>query len=102
MNDKVITLPNEEDIIARLTKVQDDELAQKLYKNIAQRAGEEKVAAGIIMIFTLGIYDVCQGYPPMIQGLLLRRIPQWVDALVDDKEVAEAAKAFYKEATSKS
>ncbi|MCQ3944717.1 MAG: hypothetical protein DPW11_02995 [bacterium] len=101
MNDKVITLPSADEMIARLMKVQDDELAQSLYRNVAQRAGEEKVAAGIIMMFSLGIYDVCQGYPPMMQNLLSYNIPAWVDALVDDKEVADAAKAFWKEATSK-
>lgn len=96
---KVIVLPDAEEIVKRLAKVYDDELAQRLYAKVAQRAGEEKVAEGVVMIFTLSIYDVCQGYPPMIQSLMFNFVPMWIDALLDDKEVAEAAKAFLKKTT---
>ena len=102
MNDKVIVLPNADEIIKRLNKVIDDELSNRLYKIIAKKAGEEKVAAGVVMMFTLGIYDACQGYPPMMQSLMFNFIPMWIDVLIDDKEVAEAAKAFHQEAVDAS
>lgn len=102
MNNKVIVLPKADEIIKRLNTVMDDELGNRLYKIIAERAGEEKVAAGVVMIFTLGIYDACQGYPPMMQGLMFNFVPMWIDVLIDDKEVAEAAKAFYQEAVNAS
>lgn len=102
MNDKVIVLPKADEIIKRLNTVMDDEFGNRLYKIIAERAGEEKVAAGVVMMFTLGIYDACQGYPPMMQGLMSRFIPRWIDVLIDDKEVAKAAKDFYQEAVDAS
>ena len=102
MNDKVIVLPNADEIIKRLNTVMNDEFGNRLYRIIAQKAGEEKVAAGVVMMFTLGIYDACQGYPPMMQGLMFNFIPMWIDVLIDDKEVAEAAKAFHQEAVEAS
>lgn len=97
MDKKVIVLPQAEEMIKRLTTVCDDDLAQRLYRNVAQRAGEEKVAGGVVMMFTLGIYDVCQGYPPFMQGLMHGFVPMWIDALIDDKDVANEAKAFHEE-----
>lgn len=101
MNDKVITLPaSPEEIIQRLRKVQNDDLANALYKRIAKKAGQELVADGVVNMFALNIHTTVteDGYQPFFINLMLGFIPAWIDALIDDKEVAEEAKRTYQEA----
>lgn len=95
---KKIVLPSAEEIVRRLVAVYDDEMTRRLYYKVAQRAGEEKVAEGVVRLFTLSIYEVCQGCPQMTRTLMFNFAPKWIDALVDDKEVAKAAKAFLEKA----
>lgn len=98
--DKVVTLPGAQEIIERLKKVSDDPyMAEKFYPMIAEEARRELVAQGIVMMLTLKIYDfVASGYPEVMANLLHMYVPRYIDALVDDKEVAEAAKRFHQEA----
>jgi len=100
MSDKVITLPDAKEIMNRLTKAYDDAyMAERFYPLIAQEAGHELVAKGIVMMLTLKIHDfVASGYPPVMTGILHMYVPQFIDALVDDKDVAEESKRFHKEA----
>lgn len=74
----------------------------KLYTEIAENAGRELSPSGIVMMFALAAYDFGQEYPPPTGAIVQRFIPRWIDALVDDKEVAEAAKEFLKKAEDKS
>lgn len=100
MSDKIITLPNAQEIVSRLTKAYDDAyMAERFYPLIAQEAGRELVAEGVVMMLALKIHDfVASGYPPVMTGILHMYVPQFIDALVDDKDVAETAKTFHKEA----
>lgn len=95
----VIVLPDAEEIIRRLKKVNDDAYTAKtFYPLIAQAAGHELIAEGVVNMLTFKIYDyVSAGYPPMMESLLHAWVPLYIDALVDNKEVAEAAKRFHQE-----
>ena len=101
MPDKVVTLPKAGEIIDRLKTVDDDAyMAEKFYTMVANEAGRELVAQGVVLMFTLKIHDfVASGdYPPVIGTLLHLNVARYIDALVDDKEVAEEAKRFHQEA----
>ena len=97
----VVTLPNSEETMSRLAKVEmgaNDYMAERFYPLIAQAAGRELVAQGVVMMLTLKIHDfVSSGYPPVMSGILHMYIPQLIDALVDDKDVAKEAKRFHQE-----
>jgi len=100
MTDKFITLPGSEEILRRLKTVSDDDvLIRSFFPLIAKEAGHELVAEGIPMMFALKIYEFINGggYPSFLGGLLHLSVPNYIDALVDDKEIAEAAKSFYQE-----
>lgn len=100
--DKVVTLPSAEEIMSRLSKVEmgaNDYMAERFYPLIAHEAGRELVAQGVVMMLTLKIHDfMSSGYPPVMTGILHMYVPQLIDALVDDKDVAEEAKRFHQEA----
>lgn len=98
--DQVITLPDAEEIVARLKKAYNDSyMAERFYPLIAQEAGRELVAQGVVLMLSLKIHDfVASGYPPVMTGILHMYVPQFIDALVDDKDVAEEAKRFHQEA----
>ena len=102
MTDKVFTLPDVQEIMKRLQSLDmgaNEYMAERFYPLIAQEAGRELVAQGIVMMLTLKIYDfTASGYPPVMSNILHMYVPQFIDALVDDKEVAEEAKRFHQEA----
>ena len=79
-------------------------MEEKFYPLIAQEAGRELVAEGIVMMLTLKIYDFMKkgGYPAIVENILHMYIPQIIDALIEDKEVAEKAKSFHQEAVDNS
>lgn len=96
-----VTLPKDPQEIVQRLKTRNDEntLVEKLYPIIANSAGRELVAPGIVIMFMLAIHDFMQnGYPPVIERVLILNIPSWIDALIDDKEVAETAKQWLNEA----
>jgi len=99
---KVVTLPDEQEIMERLKKMEmgaNDYMAERFYPLIAQEAGRELVAQGVVLMLTLKIHDfLSSGYPSVMTGLLHMYVPQLIDALVDDKDVAEEAKRFHQEA----
>lgn len=100
--DKVVTLPNAQEIMERLKKVgmgADDYMAERFYPLIAAEGGRELVAQGVVMMLTLKIHDfVHSGYPPVMEGILHMYVPQLIDALVNDPEIAKEAKSFHQEA----
>ena len=97
---KTFTLPEAKEIVRRLSTVYDDELAQALYAYIADRAGRPLFALGIVTMFAQGIDTVSAGYAPVMKNIMQGFIPNWIDALVDDKEVAKEAKDYYEKAAN--
>lgn len=95
---KITTLPTDpEEIITRLKQVNDADEAMQLYGIIARDAGRELVALGVVMMFVLAIADTTKGYPPFLKSLMYTDIPAWIDALIDDQEVATEAKELLAE-----
>jgi len=93
--DTVVVLPSPQEIMQRLIKVHDDDRAREIYAKIAAQGGTEKVAKGIVLMFTLAIYD--QVHSGMMANVMHMLVPSWIEALVDDKDVAAEAKAFHAE-----
>lgn len=101
MKEKVITLPAREEMLDRLKKVSDNShMQERFYPILLKHAGEEKVAQGVVMMLALAIHDYVEGMPPMMSNLMYMQAPQFIEALVDDKEVAQQAKTFLEEALS--
>jgi hypothetical protein len=72
-------------------------MQEKFYPLLLKSAGQELVAPGIIMMFALAIHDYTKDMPPIMANLLYQQIPQFIDALVKDSEIANDAKDFLKE-----
>lgn len=104
MSDKVIELNySQKEIVRRLSTVLDgDERAQKFYEDVSINLLGKLTAAGIAMIFAMGIYKEYADYSPMIVNLTYKLVPLWIDALDMDLEVADAAKALFNKAVKAS
>lgn len=101
MNDKVITLPDADDMLHRLIEVDDiNHLQERFYPLLLRNAGEEKVATGVVMMITLAIHDYSEGMPSMIQGLMFMNMENYLKALIDDEEVLQEAIEFFEEVKS--
>ena len=94
-NEKVIILPNKEEMRKRLLKVDDNPyLIEQLYPLLIKHAGEGKDTEGIALMMELASYNVDKVVPPTVLMLMRMRFPKIVDALVDDPKIAEDAKAI--------
>ena len=101
MSEKVITLPNRDEMLERLVKVSDNShLQERFYPILLKQAGQERVAQGIVMMLALAIHDYVEGMPPVMANLMYMQAPDFIDALVSDPETAKEAKGFLKEALS--
>lgn len=97
--DAVVRMPNREEMLRRLVSVSDEShFQERFYPILLRSADRELVAQGIVMMFALAIHDYTQGMPPMMAGLVYMYVPQFIDALVDDKQIASDAKKFLQEA----
>ncbi|MBI2415569.1 MAG: hypothetical protein HYV33_02825 [Candidatus Kerfeldbacteria bacterium] len=99
MSDKTINLPSKDEMLQRLLKVDDNShLQQKFYPKLLKEAGSQKVAMGVVMLLQLAIYDYTEGMPPAMGAVMNMRMPDFIDALCPDEEVAKEAKAFFEQA----
>ncbi len=93
-NKKLYTLPSESEIMHRLQSVGSD--YEDLFPMIAGHAGEQWDASRICHEFFLAIEALAYGRVMPGVRIYKTHVPRWVDALVDDREVAEAAKEILK------
>ena len=101
--DKAITLPNREEMLQRLLKVNNEgHLTEKFYPILLRDAGQQRVGAGVVMMLALAIHDYTEGMPPIMANAMYMKAPEFIDALIDDKEVAKNAKDFLQEVISAS
>lgn len=101
VNEKVVTLPNREEMLANLIKVKGDpHLQENFYPILLKQAGQERVSRGIVMMLMLAIYDYTKGMPPVIANIMYMQAPDFIDALVSDPEVKKEAKSFLQQALS--
>lgn len=97
MKKTTFTLPDRIEIVERLKKVDGNLfLAKTFYTTIAQSAAQEFHPEGFVMMILTKI-DQYSKYQPVDVASLKMKIPSYIDALVDDKEMAQAAKIFYQE-----
>ncbi|MBI5613635.1 hypothetical protein HY947_01815 [Candidatus Gottesmanbacteria bacterium] len=104
MDYKIVILPKGEEILTRLNMIWlgDEVMAEPLYQSIANEAGREMDASGLNLMLVQKISVLAQRQQtPMINVLLSRRIPEFIDVLVDDKEAAAQAKEIYEDAMKK-
>ena len=66
-----------------------------LYPKILESAGQQKTAMSVVLLLWGAIYD-CTGGVSLIEASMLVRMPELIDALILDKEVAEEAKNYFK------
>lgn len=93
-----VTLPCPEEILRRLGLIDTDGTdLDELYFLISQEGGSKLVPQGVVLMLVMKITKFSKPYPPIMELLLMEYIPQFIDKLVDDNELAEAAKLFYKE-----
>ena len=93
MIEKVITLPNRDEMLERLLKVSDNShLQERFYPILLKQAGQERVLQGIVMMLALAIHDYVEGMPPVMANLMYMQAPDFIDALVSDAETAKESK----------
>jgi hypothetical protein len=94
---KAIILPESEEMLERLMKVNDNPHAkEQLYPILMKEAGSRLVAQGVVMILTLAIADYAKGVLPIVARRINLQFSDFIDALITDPEVAEEAKEFHK------
>jgi hypothetical protein len=88
--DTIITLPDRDDMLARLTSVMDDpHMTRGLYPKLLEQAGTQKTPRGVALMWALAVHDYTTGMPPVVQMTTSMLAPAFVRALIDD----EAARA---------
>lgn len=96
--DKMIRLPNREDMLKRLVKACALEHAQeRLYPKLLAKADQEIVAVGVLMTLTLAIHDYAGG-DEVIMSTVYFFFEDFIDALVVDQDIAKAVKQAYRDA----
>lgn len=91
-----ITLPEGEEMFARLIGVNADEnLFPRFYKTILQSAGTEECFSGIVRIMATAVAEHA-GNNIRIREKLSDEVPKYIMSLVDDKDVAITAKVYFK------
>lgn len=95
MHHNPITLPSKEVLYERLLQVDEDiHFQMHLYPKILKSAGHQKTAMSVVLLLRIAINE-CAGGVPLIEASMLIRMPEFIDALVLDKEVSEEAKDYF-------
>ena len=96
---KKITLPPRDEMLQRLLKMNDNNhFQERFYPKLLREAGSEKVAIGVVMLLQLAIHDYTTGMPASMDAVMNMMMPDLIDALCPDEEVAKEAKAFFERA----
>jgi len=94
MSETVITLPDREEMLRRLRTVSaNSDLSKRFYPILLQHAEQNRVVVGIVMMFSVAVNDYTTGMPTGVEMAVWNYVPAWIDALVDDQDVAAEAKA---------
>ena len=94
----VITLPNREEMMERLLKVNDaSHLQQKFYPHLLKHAGQERVPHGIVVMLALAINDYTTGMPAIMVNSMYMQATKFIEALVVDPEIAGKTNTILKE-----
>ena len=91
-----VVLPNAQEIVRRLTKVNDNAIMREIYSSIAKEENRELTAPGIVLTLTQIVNDHVKGGE--MATLVHDLTPVWIDALVENNVVANEAKALFQKA----
>jgi hypothetical protein len=92
---KVVVLPERDEMLKRLLVVDDDlHLQTNLYLLLLDLAGQRFDHEGIVLKILMAVKTYTQSLPPAMYQMVLDKVPHFIDVLVDDKEVAQAAKDY--------
>lgn len=99
-----ITLPDREELLARLLEIpgagDNSFLQRKLFPLLLENAGQTRDAIGIFMMVAQVVYSATDGEADTVFFALELAVPEIIDALCVDEEVAAEAKEHYKQATA--
>jgi len=96
---KRVRLPDRQEILDRLSTVDDDPFfTENFYPIIAKYEKRELDATGILIMFVMNIHEFCKDYPSISNDILYNMLPNFADALIDDKKVKKEVKRKYREA----
>ena len=95
-NKKVYTLPSESEIMRRLQSVGSE--YEDLFPLIASSADVQCNASEIVYHISMSIEALIYDQALPITDMFITIVPRWIDVLVDDPEIAEAAKEILKKA----
>ena len=88
MTGKTVTLPQRDDMLARLKGVMNEPHAEHgFYPLLLRHAGQPKMPEGIALMFVLAITDYTRGMPDALAMGLDLMLPRFVAAIVDDEDV---------------
>lgn len=96
VEDRLITLPNADEMLKRLIAINSHErLVRDFYPLLLEDAGMEKVAIGVFLMITQAIDEYAEGQHPAVGTILSAGAHRFVPVLVDDPEVAEAIQQHF-------
>ena len=87
------TLPSADEIVRRLTSVNDDETTRAIYADIARFENRQLTAGGIMLMLSQAISDHVPGGE--LAAMIRSFIPAWIDLLVENEAVAREAKELH-------
>jgi hypothetical protein len=89
---KHVMLPNREEMLRRLLKVDSNpHSVNRFYPSLLQFAETPKTAVGFAQMLVMAIEGYVERFP-LIRGIMYMTAPFYVDVLVDDQEFAEEVK----------
>ncbi len=98
MAERFITLPARDEMLKRLVSVfNDDQVCQHLYPKLLMRAEQKLLVDGIVHMLSSAIKEYVSDKPEFFLPYMYRFVPRFIDALVDEPEVAQTAKSVFSE-----
>ena len=98
MPNRVVILPQAQEMLRCLQGVDANPCyIERFYPIILKRSGETRNAHEIVMILQLAIYEFTKGMTDAVRSGMYSQVPDIIDSLVVDREVAGEAKDFYRQ-----
>lgn len=97
--EKVITLPDADDLAKRLRSIVTSEHeAERFHPILLRHAGCELVAAGVMLMLATAVNEYCKGMQSQMEPLMLKLVEAvYVDVIIDDPDVREETKGLLRE-----
>jgi len=81
------TLPTHDEMLDRLKSVDaDPHMIERFYPLLLTKAGQEQTGIGLAITLQLAITDYTNNMPPILAKVLQMRLPQFVEAIIEDPQ----------------